>query len=99
LYHDLWRDELRDRFFTAAPRRTEAIRRATNSHASSRELAGCYGINPKTVAKWSGRTSVFDEGMGPKKLRSTVLSKEEEALIVAFRMRTPLAGSTGTATR
>jgi hypothetical protein len=37
--------------------------------------------------------------MGPKKLRSTVLSKEEEALIVAFRMHTPLAGPIGTATR
>jgi transposase-like protein len=65
---------------------TEAIRRAIqNSQASLRELAARYGINPKTVAKWRRRGSVCDARMGPKEPRSTVLSKEEEALIVTFR--------------
>jgi len=70
---------------------TEAIRRAIqNSQASLRELAGRYGINPKTVAKWRQRSSVCDAHMGPREPRSTVLSKEEEALIVAFRKHTLL---------
>lgn len=65
---------------------TEAVRRAIqNSQASLRELAARYGINQKTVAKWRRRPTVADARMGPKELCSTVLSKEEEALIVAFR--------------
>src|SRR5512135_3457737 len=70
---------------------TEAIRRAIqNSQASLRELAVRYGINPKTVAKWRRRDSVCDARMGPREPRSTTLSKEEEALIVAFRKHTLL---------
>ena len=70
---------------------TEAVRRAIqNSQASLRELAARYGINPKTVAKWRRRSSVCDAHMGPREPRSTVLSKEEEALIVAFRKHTLL---------
>lgn len=70
---------------------TEAVRRAIqDSQASLRELAVRCGINPKTVAKWRGRCSVRDARMGPKEPRSTVLTKEEEALIVAFRKHTLL---------
>src|ERR1700687_5091398 len=70
---------------------TEAVRRAIqNSQASLRELAGRYGINQKTVAKWRRRTSACDAAMGPKAPHSTVLSKEEEALVVAFRKHTLL---------
>jgi transposase-like protein len=70
---------------------TEAVRRAIqNSQASLRELAARYGINPKTVTKWRRRASACDAPMGPKEPRSTVLSKEEEALIVAFRKHTLL---------
>lgn len=70
---------------------TEAIRRAIqNSQASLRELATCHGINPKTVAKWRRRSSVSDARMGSREPHSTVLSKEEEALIVAFRKHTLL---------
>lgn len=53
-------------------------------------LAKRYGINQKTVAKWKGRTSVVDLPTGPSELRSTVLSVEEEAVIVAFRRYTLL---------
>jgi transposase InsO family protein len=70
---------------------TEAVRRAIqNSQASLRELAGRHGINPKTVAKWRRRTSTSDAPMGPKEPHSTVLTNEEEALLVAFRKHTLL---------
>ena len=72
-------------------RTTEAVRRAIqHSQASIRALAGCYSINPKTVAKWKRRTSVADAAMGPKKPSSSVLSLEEEAIAVAFRRHTLL---------
>lgn len=72
-------------------RTTEATRRAIqNSQESLRALAVRYGINPKTVAKWRKRNSVSDAPMGPKEPSSTVLSKDEEALIVAFRKHTLL---------
>src|SRR5215204_413440 len=70
---------------------TEAVRRAIQtSQASIRTLAQQYHINPKTVAKWKKRNTVQDEAMGRKQKRSTVLSQEEEALIVAFRKQTLL---------
>lgn len=65
---------------------TEAIRRAIqHSQESLRALAKRYGINQKTVAKWKGRTSVADVPIGPKDAKSTVLSIEDEAIVVAFR--------------
>ncbi len=70
---------------------TEAIRRAIqNSEASLRALSARYGINQKTVAKWRKRTSVADLPTGPKDAKSTVLTPEEEAVIVAFRRHTLL---------
>jgi transposase InsO family protein len=42
------------------------------------------------VAKWKKRTSVADLSTGPKDAKSTVLSIEEEAIIVAFRRHTLL---------
>ena len=59
----------------------------------SREPEGAgqrYGVNPKTVAKWKARPSVADVPTGPKEPRSTVLSVEEEAVVVAFRRHTLL---------
>jgi transposase InsO family protein len=70
---------------------TEAVRRAIqHSQESLRTLAKRYGINPKTVAKWKKRGSVADLPAGPKDARSTVLSIEDEAIIVAFRKHTLL---------
>ena len=70
---------------------TEAVRRAIqNSQESLRALAARHGINPKTVQKWRKRTNVQDAPMGPKAPASTVLSLEEEAIIVAFRKHTLL---------
>jgi transposase InsO family protein len=70
---------------------TEAVRRAIqNSQESLRALSKRYGINQKTVAKWKKRTSLADLPAGPKEPRSTVLSLDEEAVIVAFRRHTLL---------
>jgi transposase InsO family protein len=70
---------------------TEAVRRAIqHSQASLRALAQRYGINPKTVAKWRKRSSVADLPTGPREPRSTVLSIDDEAIIVAFRRHTLL---------
>src|SRR5918995_1457276 len=55
-----------------------------------RALAKRYGISPTTVQKWRKRTTVADARMGPKQPRSTVLSVQEEAVIVAFRRHTLL---------
>jgi transposase InsO family protein len=70
---------------------TEAVRRAIQySQESLRALAKRYGINQKTVAKWKKRSSVADLPTGPKEAHSTVLSLEDEAIIVAFRRHTLL---------
>lgn len=70
---------------------TEAVRRAIqHSQESLRALAKRYGINQKTVAKWKKRSSVADVPTGPKEAHSTVLSLEDEAVVVAFRRHTLL---------
>jgi hypothetical protein len=70
---------------------TEAIRRTIQgSQESLRTLAKRYGINQKTVAKWKRRSLVSDVPTGPKQARSTVLSAEDEAVVVAFRKHTLL---------
>src|SRR5579875_1625683 len=72
-------------------RTTEAIRRAIqHSQESMRVLARRHGINPKTVAKWKRRESTADRRTGPSVPRSTVLTVEQEAVIVAFRKHTLL---------
>jgi Integrase core domain len=72
-------------------RTTAAVRRAIqHSQESLAKLAKRDDLNPKTVAKWKKRTHVEDAPMGPKQPRSTVLSQEEEAMIIAFRRHTLL---------
>ena len=71
---------------------TEAVRRAIQHRQESlRALAKRYGINKKTLARWRKRTSVADVPTGPTVPKSTVLSVEDEAVIVAFRGHTLLA--------
>lgn len=61
------------------------------SQEGARALAARHGLNPKTVAKWRGRTgSTADAPMGPRRPRSTVLTEAEEAVVVEFRRRTLL---------
>ena len=70
---------------------THAMRAAIQrSQASTAELSRELDINPKTVAKWRKRQSVEDRKTGPREPRSTVLSEEDEAVIVAFRRHTLL---------
>ena len=67
------------------------MRRAIqHSQKSLNALAERYGIKPKTVAKWKKRTFASAAPMGPKEVRSTVQTQEEEAAIVAFRNYTLL---------
>jgi transposase InsO family protein len=60
------------------------------SQETTRVLAARYGLNPKTVQKWRGRTTTADQPMGPKRPRSTTLTEAEEAIVVEFRRRTLL---------
>lgn len=64
---------------------THAVRAAIQrSQASLAQLSRELGINRKAVAKWRKRATVEDLKTGPKEPRSTVLTEEEEAAIVAF---------------
>jgi hypothetical protein len=63
-----------------------------HSQESLRFLAKRYGINQKTVAKWKKHGSVADLPTGPREPKSTVLSVEDEAIVVAFRRPTSLPG-------
>lgn len=72
-------------------RTTAATRSAIqNSQESIASLARLYGVNVKTIAKWKRRTHTHDLSTGPRNPKSTVLSIEEEAAIVAFRKTTLL---------
>ena len=70
---------------------THAVRAAIpRSKAPLKHLAARHGLNPKTVAIWRKLAFVHDAAMGPKTVRSTVLTPEEEAIVVAFRRHTLL---------
>jgi len=70
---------------------THAVRTAIQrSKAPLKDLAARYGLNRKTVVKWRKRAFVHDAPMGPKSPRSTVLTVQEEATVVAFRKQTLL---------
>ena len=72
-------------------RTTEAVRRAIQLQQESvRALARRFGVSPTTIQKWRKRTTTADAAMGPKKPRSTVLTPEQEAVVVAFRRHTLL---------
>ncbi len=68
---------------------TEVVGRTIQLHQESvRALAKRYGISPTTVQKWRKRSSTADARMGSKEVRSTVLTAEEEAIILALRGHT-----------
>jgi hypothetical protein len=71
---------------------TPTVRRAIQeSTEKDIVLAKRYGVNCKTIAKWKARDFTSDERMGPKTPRSTLLSPDDEAIILAYRWRTRLA--------
>ena len=75
----------------ANARTTEAIRREIrNSQESIAKAAIRFNVNPKTIIKWKRREDTKDLPMGPKKIKSSVLSEAEEEAIVAFRRMTEL---------
>jgi hypothetical protein len=70
---------------------TEAIRRAMqHSRESLRAPAKRYGVNQKTAPKWTECASVADLPTGPRRPKSTAMSIEGEAIVVAFRRHTLL---------
>ena len=70
---------------------TAALRRTIqNSQEGLKQMASPYHINVKTVAKSRKRTSVKDSPMGPHEPHSTILTSEQETMIVAFRRQTLL---------
>ena len=70
---------------------TEGVRRAIQARQESvRAAAKRHGVSPTTVQKWRSRQGSTDASMGPKEPRSTVLSAEDEAMVVAFRRHTLL---------
>lgn len=72
-------------------RTTQAVRREIQlSKESIKTLAKRYGVNPKTIQVWKKRDFVTDLPMGPKTIRSTVLSEAEETSMIAFRKITQL---------
>lgn len=84
-----WRDKLWVQVLHGCAGATETARRAIQAGQESvRALARGYGIGPTTVQKWRRRSTMADAPMGPKQRRSTVLSPEQEAAVVAFRRHT-----------
>jgi hypothetical protein len=72
-------------------RTTAALRRVIQHRQESlAKLAARDDLNPKTVAKGKKPSYVHDAAMAPKPPHSTVLTTEEEALIVTFRRQTLL---------
>ena len=70
---------------------TRRVRRAIQeSEEKNVVLAKRYSVDRKTIAKWKARDFVSDERMGPKNPRSSLLSQEDEAVILAYRWRTRL---------
>ena len=90
LKHELDRTAHSTEYYTVAPARLRQSVGQSKIQESIMALASKYAINPKTVAKWKKRKTVQDAPMGPKNSASTVLSKAEEAMIVAFRKHTLL---------
>jgi hypothetical protein len=48
-------------------------------------------VHRKTVAKWRARLGISDDAMGSRTRRSTVLSLDEEAIIIAYRQSSVLS--------
>src|SRR5450755_2305169 len=84
-----WRESPAPKESQISPRRNpprESVRRAFGIRA----LATRYGVDPKTLFKGRKRSFVADLPTGPREPKSSVLSVEQEAIIVAFRRHTLL---------
>jgi hypothetical protein len=74
--------------WTATPRVRRAIQASEEKNVV---LAKRYRVNRKTIAKWKAHEFTSDEQMGPKNPHSSLLSPEDEAIILAYRWRTRMA--------
>jgi hypothetical protein len=54
-------------------------------------LAKRYDVHRQTIAKWKARDTTADARMGPKNPCSSVLTPNEEAIILAYRWHTRLS--------
>jgi transposase len=71
---------------------TPRIRRAIQaSEEKNTILAKRYGVHRQTIAKWKARESTSDMRMGPKNPRSSFLTLNSEAIVLAYRWRTRLS--------
>jgi len=71
---------------------TPSVRRAIQASGETNiALAKRYRVNRKTIAKWKTREFTADERMGPKNPRGSLLTYEDETIILAYRWRTRLA--------
>lgn len=55
-----------------------------DSEESIGSLAERHDLNPKTVQKWKRRRFTHDVPMCPKLLHSTVLTTQEETIVMRF---------------
>ena len=70
---------------------TPRVRRAIQlSEEKNIALAKRYGVSRKTIAKWKARESTSDARMGPTNPRASILTQDDEAIILAYRWRTRL---------
>ena len=58
-------------------------------------LALRCGLSRTTMARWRSRTTTADAPMGPSAPHGTVLTPQEEVMVVEFRRRTPAAARRG----
>jgi hypothetical protein len=71
---------------------TPRIRRAIQaSDEKNTVLARHYDVHRQTIAKWKARDTPFDARMGPKNPRSSILTLNGEAIVLAYRWRTRLS--------
>ena len=71
---------------------TLSMRRAIQtSEEKNTILAARLGVHRKTIAKWKRRDFTSDQRMGPKTPGSRFLSRDDEAIILAYRSRTRLS--------
>jgi hypothetical protein len=61
------------------------------SQESVRVLAKRLGVNPKSIQRWRRRRSTLERAPGRPAAGSSVLSPEDQAIILAFRQTTRLA--------
>jgi|GEM_PF-2418983 len=92
---DLW-----DSYYTAAPaQRKQCVGQYKDSQESIAQLAKRYGLSPNTMANCKNRDHICDTPMAPKNRRFSLLSTEEEAIIVALRKHTFLSALQSTIAR